>query len=91
MTVKPTGDRVQGRPLSELGGKALWAKERDRGLADGMIDFAVHSIKDVETIRPPEIIIAAMLPRADVRDRLIGVETVDALAPGCLLYTSRCV
>lgn len=88
MTVKTTGDLVQDRPLSELGGKALWTKELERGLADGTIDFAVHSMKDVETIRPPEIVIAAMLPRADVRDRLIGVETVDALPPGARIGTS---
>ena len=75
VAVKTTGDRVQDRPLAEIGGKALWTKELDRALLDGEIDFAVHSMKDVETIRPAAIRIAAMLPRADVRDRLIGAAT----------------
>jgi len=77
--IRTSGDRIQDRPLAEVGGKALWTKELDRALIDGEIDFAVHSMKDVETIRPREIVIAAMLPRADVRDRLIGAESLDAL------------
>src|ERR1700760_531721 len=79
VTVRTTGDRIQDRPLAEIGGKALWTKELDRALLDGEIDFAVHSMKDVETIRPAAIRIAAMLPRADVRDRLIGAESIAAL------------
>ena len=77
--IKTSGDRIQDRALAEVGGKALWTKELDRALIDGEIDFAVHSMKDVETIRPAEIVIAAMLPRADVRDRLIGAESLAAL------------
>src|ERR1700758_3944563 len=50
--IRTTGDRVQDRALAEIGGKALWTKELDRALLDGDIDFAVHSMKDVETIRP---------------------------------------
>src|SRR5213080_5514004 len=63
--IKTTGDKVQDRPLAEIGGKALWTKELDRALLDGEIDLAVHSMKDVETIRPDSIVIAAMLERAD--------------------------
>jgi hydroxymethylbilane synthase len=77
--VKTSGDRIQDRALAEVGGKALWTKELDLALHDGRIDFAVHSMKDVETIRPDEIVIAAMLPRADVRDRLIGADSVAAI------------
>ena len=83
-----TGDRVQDRALAEVGGKALWTKELDAALLEGRIDFAVHSMKDVETIRPAGIAIAAMLPRADVRDRLIGASSVDALAQGARVGTS---
>jgi len=86
--IRTSGDRIQDRPLAEVGGKALWTKELDRALIDGEIDFAVHSMKDVETIRPPEITIAAMLPRADVRDRLIGAETMAALPQGARIGTS---
>lgn len=86
--VKTTGDRVQDRPLAEIGGKALWTKELDRALGDGTIDCAVHSMKDVETIRPADIVLAAHLPRADVRERLIGANSIDALPQGARIGTS---
>nr|WP_047169254.1 hydroxymethylbilane synthase [Sphingomonas sp. Y57] len=88
VAIKTSGDRIQDRALAEVGGKALWTKELDIALADGTIDFAVHSMKDVETIRPAEIVIAAMLPRADVRDRLIGAPSLAALPPGARVGTS---
>ena len=86
--IKTTGDRVQDVALAEIGGKALWTKELDRALLSGTIDFAVHSMKDVETVRPSAIAIAAMLPRADVRDRLIGAPSIEALRPGAVIGTS---
>ncbi|WP_295530428.1 hydroxymethylbilane synthase [Novosphingobium sp. Chol11] len=86
--IKTTGDMVQDRALAEIGGKALWTKELDRALLGGEIDCAVHSMKDVETIRPAEIVIAAMLPRADVRDRLIGAPSIAALPQGATVGTS---
>src|SRR4051794_30241041 len=86
--IRTTGDQVQDRVLAEIGGKALWTKELDRALLAREIDFAVHSMKDVETIRPPEIAIAAMPPRADTRDRLIGAESLAALPPNARVGTS---
>ena len=83
-----TGDRIQDRALAEVGGKALWTKELEAALLAGEIDFAVHSMKDVETERPPEFAIAAMLPRADVRDRLVGAPSIAALPHGARLGTS---
>lgn len=88
VVVRTTGDRVQDRALAEIGGKALWTKELDRALIAGDVDACVHSMKDVETIRPAEIAVAAMLPRADVRDRLIGVESIDSLPDGAVVGTS---
>ncbi len=88
VTVKTTGDVVQDRALADIGGKALWTKELDRALLEGDIDFAVHSMKDVETIRPAAITIAAMLPRADVRDRLIGADSIAGLRQGARVGTS---
>jgi hydroxymethylbilane synthase len=88
VTIRTTGDRVQDRALAEIGGKALWTKELDRALLDGEIDLAVHSMKDVETIRPDTIRIAATLPRADVRDRLIGAERIEALPEKARVGTS---
>src|SRR5688500_8378421 len=72
VAITTSGDRIQDRPLAEFGGKALWTKELDRCLQDRRTDISVHSMKDVETIRPSLFSIAAMLPRADVRDRLVG-------------------
>ncbi|MBB4618153.1 hydroxymethylbilane synthase [Sphingomonas abaci] len=88
VVIRTTGDRVQDRALAEIGGKALWTKELDRALLAGEIDAAVHSMKDVETVRPATIAIAAMLPRADVRDRLIGAATPADLPAGATLGTS---
>jgi len=88
VVIKTTGDKVQDRALAEIGGKALWTKELDRALLNGEIDAAIHSMKDVETIRPDMIAIAAMLPRADVRDRLVGAASIDAIPRGGVLGTS---
>ena len=88
VVIRTTGDKVQDRPLAEIGGKALWTKELDRALLAGEIDAAVHSMKDVETIRPEMIAIAAMLPRADVRDRLVGADSFEALPEGAVIGTS---
>jgi hydroxymethylbilane synthase len=88
VTVTTSGDRIQDRALAEVGGKALWTKELDRALIEGEIDCAVHSMKDVETIRPDAIHIAAMLPRAAVEDRLIGAPSIEALRQGAVIGTS---
>src|SRR3546814_1043151 len=71
-----TGDRIQDRALAEVGGKALWTRELDAALDAGDIDVAVHSLKDVETLRAARFALAAMLPRADPRDRLVVREGV---------------
>jgi hydroxymethylbilane synthase len=86
--VTASGDKIQDRPLAEIGGKALWTKELDAWLGEQRIDFAVHSAKDVETVRPPELTIAAVLPRADVRDVLVGAASVQALPQGATVGTS---
>jgi hydroxymethylbilane synthase len=83
-----TGDKIQDRPLAEIGGKALWTKELERALIDDQIDIAVHSMKDVETVRADIFDITAMLPRADVRDRLIGAASLDDLKHGARVGTS---
>ena len=88
VTVIASGDRVQDRPLSEIGGKALWTKELDAWLDERRIDAAVHSMKDVETIRPAFLTIAAILPREDVRDVLVGAASIAAIPPGARVGTS---
>ena len=86
--IKTTGDKVQDRPLAEIGGKGLWTKELDRALLEEEVDFCVHSMKDVESVRPKEIHIAAVRPRGDVRDRIVGAESIDALKQGATVGTS---
>src|SRR5438445_879667 len=86
--ISTTGDKMQDRPLYELGGKALWTRELDRALIEREVDFCVHSMKDVESIRPKEIHVAAVRPRGDVRDRLIGAESIDKLKQGAVVGTS---
>lgn len=83
-----TGDKIQDRPLADIGGKALWTKELERALIDDQIDIAVHSMKDVETWRADIFVISAMLPRADVHDRLIGALTLEDLKQGARVGTS---
>src|SRR6478672_6813346 len=74
--IRTTGDAVQDRRLADIGGKGLFAKEIHEALADRRIDFAVHSLKDLETELPPGIVLACTLKREDARDALI-------LGPGC--------
>lgn len=83
-----SGDKIQDRALAEVGGKALWTKELDRALDLGEIDCAVHSMKDVETIRPDKFVLAAMLDRADVHDRLIGADSIEGLRQGAIVGTA---
>ena len=82
--ITTTGDRIQDKRLAEVGGKGLFSKEIHEGLQDGRIDFAVHSLKDLETDLPPGIVLACTLRREDARDVLIlreGFEKPDPDAP----------
>lgn len=86
--VVASGDKVLDRPLAEIGGKALWTRELDEWLMTGRIDIAVHSAKDVETLRPERFTFGAVLERADVRDVLIGAVSTTALPEGARVGTS---
>ncbi len=86
--ITTSGDRIQDRPLADLGGKALWTKELDLALLAGETHASVHSMKDVESERPAALAIAAMLPRADVRDRLIGADSIELLPRGAKVGSS---
>lgn len=86
--IATTGDRIQDRRLADVGGKGLFAKEIHEALADGRVDFAVHSLKDLETELPPGIVMACTLRREDSRDALILGPRAGAVDPsdpyGCL-------
>ena len=68
--------------------QGLWTKELDRALLEGEVDFCVHSMKDVESIRPKEIHIAAVRPRGDVRDRIVGAGLDRRAKQGAMVGTS---
>ena len=86
--VRASGDKIQDRPLADIGGKALWTRELDIWLAEGKVDAAVHSMKDVETLRPEHLAISAILPRADVHDVLIGAASIREIPHGATVGTS---
>nr|WP_199899214.1 hypothetical protein [Sneathiella glossodoripedis] len=72
IVIKTTGDQIQDRALSEVGGKGLFVKEIEESLLRGDIDIAVHSMKDMETTLPPNLVIDCILPREDPRDAFIS-------------------
>lgn len=69
--VHTKGDRIQDKPLSEIGDKGVFASELEQALLGGEIDLAVHSAKDLPVTLAEGLTIAAVLPRADVRDVLV--------------------
>jgi hydroxymethylbilane synthase len=72
--IRTSGDMIQDRPLADVGGKGLFTKEIEEALLAGRIDLAVHSSKDVPTFLPPDLMLAAYLPREDARDVLISAK-----------------
>jgi hydroxymethylbilane synthase len=69
--IRTSGDAVQDRRLADIGGKGLFAKEIHEALLDRRVDFAVHSLKDLETAMPDGIVLACTMKREDARDALI--------------------
>lgn len=84
--LKTSGDKIKGE-LKEFGGKGLFTRELELALLDGSIDLAVHSMKDVPTVGHEDLVIKAILPRADVRDAFISVKykSIDDLPQGALI------
>ena len=70
--INTTGDLLPDVPLARIGSRALFTKQIDDALLDGRIDLAVHSFKDLPTELPDGIIVAAVAPREDPRDALVG-------------------
>jgi hydroxymethylbilane synthase len=90
VSVSTSGDKLTTASLARIGGKGLFIRELEQALSDRRIDLAVHSMKDLPAILPPEYRLAAIPPREDPRDALITRTTVGwaALAPGARLGTS---
>ena len=70
--IQTTGDRVQDRPLKEIGGKGLFTREIEHAMLTGAIDIAVHSMKDMPVLQPEGLILNCYLPREDVRDAFVS-------------------
>lgn len=90
VVIKTTGDLVQDRNLSELGGKGLFTQEIEDALRDGGIDVAVHSMKDMPTLLPDGLVIDCLLERADPRDAFLSskASSIAALPQGAIVGTS---
>ncbi|WP_297845032.1 hydroxymethylbilane synthase [uncultured Roseibium sp.] len=90
VVIKTSGDRIQDRPLSEVGGKGLFTKEIEEALLDGRIDLAVHSSKDMPTVLPDGLALTAFLPREDVRDAFLSpkAKTLTDLPQGAVVGSS---
>lgn len=69
--IKTLGDKIQNISLTEIGGKGVFTKELETALLEKRIDLAVHSLKDLPTVLPPELHLATVLEREDVRDALV--------------------
>jgi len=90
VVILTSGDRIQDRPLAEVGGKGLFTKEIEEALAAGTIDVAVHSAKDMPTVLPDGLALAVCLEREDVRDALISrkATTLAGLPDGSVVGTA---
>jgi hydroxymethylbilane synthase len=90
VVIRTTGDAIQDRPLAEEGGKGLFTKEIEEALIENRIDLAVHSAKDMPTILPEGMILAACLEREDPRDVFISrkARTLAELPRGASLGTA---
>jgi hydroxymethylbilane synthase len=90
ITITTSGDRIQDRTLSEIGGKGLFTKEIEEALLDGRIDCAVHSLKDMPTQSPAGLVIAAVPAREDPRDAFVSqkFESLETLPTGAVLGTA---
>jgi len=88
--IRTSGDAIQDRPLSEVGGKGLFTKEIEEALIAGQIDLAVHSAKDLPTALPPGLAIVAALKREDPRDVFISrkAKSFGELAAGASVGTA---
>jgi hydroxymethylbilane synthase len=90
IVITTTGDRVQDRRLLEIGGKGLFTKEIEEALAEGRIDCAIHSMKDVPAVLPAGLCIAAIPEREDPRDAFLSetAERLEDLPQGARLGTA---
>jgi hydroxymethylbilane synthase len=66
-----TGDKILNQALSKIGEKALFTKELEVALENKSVDLVVHSLKDLPTLLPPNMFLAAIMEREDPNDALV--------------------
>jgi hydroxymethylbilane synthase len=81
------GDRNRNINIEDAGNTGIFVKALEEALADGRIDIAVHSLKDMPTLLPVNMYIAAVTKRIDPRDALVAVARLGELKPGSLIGT----
>ena len=88
--IKTTGDRLQEVTFAQVGSKGMFTKEIEEALAEGRVDLAVHSLKDLPTELPEPFALAATPPRVDPRDAFVSVkyDNLEALPQGAKVGTS---
>jgi hydroxymethylbilane synthase len=79
--ISTAGDRDRRSAFAELGARGVFSKELEDALAEGRIDVAVHSAKDLTTDETPGLCLAAILPRGDARDAWCGPHASLAAVP----------
>jgi len=84
--VTTTGDRDQRADLHAIGGTGVFVKEVQQAVLDGRADLAVHSAKDLPSITPAGLVLAAVPERGDPRDALVGAR-LDDIPPGGRIAT----
>lgn len=82
LAVSTEGDRRTDVPLSQIGGKGVFVKEVQRAVLSGDADLAVHSAKDLPALTPDGLTLAAVPPRGEVRDALVGATIQDLISIG---------
>ncbi|MGP8059304.1 MAG: hydroxymethylbilane synthase [Acidimicrobiales bacterium] len=86
VVVRTEGDRLADQPLERIGGRGVFTKEVEVAVLEGRADVAVHSAKDLPSVTPPGMVLAAVPRRADPRDALVGARLAD-LVPGAVVAT----
>ena len=89
VVITTKGDQVIDQPLPEIGGKGLFTFELEEALQDGQVDAAVHSLKDLPTVEPDGLTIAAIPEREDPHDALVSASGagLGTLAEGAIVGT----
>ncbi len=88
--ITSTGDKILDKPLALIGGKGLFTKEIEDVMLEGGAHLAVHSLKDVPTVMPEGLKLAAITKRDDIRDCFLShrFKNIEDLPEGAVVGTT---